>query len=65
MRHDKDAFGNLVEVREYLDNHEYRTKYSYNSQDKLIGLEDAMGNKRDWTYDSLGRQLLATELYKT
>ncbi|PWB38389.1 MAG: hypothetical protein C3F02_03480 [Parcubacteria group bacterium] len=51
----KDAYGNLIQVKEYNNNNAdiYITNYEYTLTNKLAKITDAAGNIRNFTYDAL------------
>lgn len=49
----KDAYGNLIEVREYNDGQAYITSYEYTLTNKLKKITDSQGNIRNFHYDDL------------
>ncbi|MGB1252641.1 MAG: carbohydrate-binding protein, partial [Candidatus Promineifilaceae bacterium] len=51
-----DAFGQLVEVKEYNGTDEYVTLYAYNLQGQLISVRDNNTNVSTMSYDLLGRK---------
>lgn len=61
--YDRDAFGRLVTVGEVNDGATYITTYNYNPIGNLIKITDAEGNVRNFTYDGLGRRLMAEDLH--
>lgn len=60
-----DAYKNIVSVVEHNNSANYTTNYSYNGNNKLTGITDALGNIRSFTYDGIGRRLTATDLHAT
>ncbi len=58
-----DAFGNLVAVGEYDNGKQYITRYEYDIRDNLIGIIDALGNVRSFTYDMQNRRLSAEDIH--
>jgi|GEM_PF-1699055 len=59
-----DALGRIVSVHEYNRDpaigdgvEEYVTTYSYDGNDNLVMITDAVGNRFNFTYDSLGRKI--------
>lgn len=60
----KDAWGNLAQVVEYLSaTSSATTTYSWTRLGKLSKLTDALGNIRNFTYDTLGRLLASEDLH--
>ena len=59
----KDAYGNLIKVEEINNGSIYTTNYEWNLNKKLAKITDALGNVRNFTYDSLGRRLSAEDLH--
>jgi len=59
----KDAYGNLVQVNEHNGAETYATLYTYNLQNKLTKIQDALNNVRNFTYDGLGRQIKNEDLH--
>jgi len=49
----KDAYGNLVEVKEHNDSNIYTTSYDYTLTNKLEKITDSQGNIRNFHYDAL------------
>lgn len=49
-----DAYGNLVEVKEYNSSSEYVTNYTYDIRNLLTSITDALGNVRNFSYDNAG-----------
>ena len=49
----KDAYGNLVEVKEYNNGQTYTTEYEYSLTNKLTKITDAQDNERNFEYDDL------------
>jgi RHS repeat-associated protein len=49
----KDAYGNLVQVKEYNGQDIYTTNYEYSLTNKLTKIIDALGNVRNFVYDDL------------
>lgn len=60
----KDAFGNLIQIREHNNQEIYTTEYEYDNNNKLARITDALGNVRYFTNDGLGRRLTAEDLHK-
>ncbi|MCX6785662.1 MAG: FG-GAP-like repeat-containing protein, partial [Candidatus Komeilibacteria bacterium] len=60
----KDAYGQLVQVDEYLANEVYSTKYEYNLLGKLTKITDSQNNTHNFTYDTLGRLTAQEEMHK-
>ena len=58
-----DAYGNLVEVKEHNGPSTYTTTYTYDVRDLLIGLTDALGNVRTFTYNNAGWLLTSQDLH--
>ncbi|MEK7855186.1 MAG: LamG-like jellyroll fold domain-containing protein, partial [Acidobacteriota bacterium] len=59
-RHTSDAYGRLTTVDEYTNanaNTYVTTTYAYDTVGNLTKITDAEGNARNFTYDSLNRQL--------
>lgn len=61
--YEKDAYENLIKVIERFSSRDIVTLYSYDALSRPIGLTDALGNTRSWTYDGYGRLALATDLH--
>jgi YD repeat-containing protein len=60
----KDAWGNLAQVVEYLSaTSSATTTYTWNRLGKLVRLTDALGNVRNFTFDTLGRLLTSEDLH--
>ena len=49
----KDAYGNLIEVKEYNGASVYATTYEYTLTNKLKKITDSAGNIRNFSYDAL------------
>ncbi len=60
----RDAYGQLIQVDEYLANEVYATNYEYNLLGKITKITDSLGNERNFTYDSLGRLLSQEEMHQ-
>ena len=58
-----DAHGNLIKVVEHNGSDAYATAYTYDGQANLLGIIDAAGNVRNFTYDGLGHVLTAQDLH--
>ncbi len=58
-----DAFKNLIQVDEHNGTSTYSTYYGYNGLGNLINLTDASSSVRHFTYDGLGRRLMAEDLH--
>lgn len=58
-----DAYGNLVKVEEINSGSTYTTNYTWNLNNKLTNITDALANVRAFTYDGLGRRLTAQDLH--
>lgn len=58
-----DAYGNLVKVEEINSGSTYTTNYTWNLNNKLTNITDALSNVRNFTYDGLGRRLTAQDLH--
>lgn len=60
----KDSRGNLAQVVEYPSaTSSATTTYSWNLLGKLTKLNDALGNVRNFSYDTLGRLLTSEDLH--
>ena len=59
----KDAYGNLVQVLEKNNASLYSTSYTYDLNNNLTKITDALGNIRNFTYDGLNRRLTAEDLH--
>lgn len=59
----RDAYGNIVQVVEHNGSNTYTTNYSWDTLGNLIGMTDALGNVRSFTYDAQGNRLTATDLH--
>lgn len=55
-----DAYGNIVEVKEYNLGSIYYTNYKYDTLNNLIEITDSKNNRIEYSYDSLGQK---TELH--
>ncbi len=49
-----DAYGNLIQVKEYNGTSIYTTDYSYESRNLLTNITDALGNTRNFIYNNAG-----------
>lgn len=49
-----DAYGNLIEVKEYNASSIYTTNYEYDNRNLLIKITDALGNVRNFTHNNAG-----------
>ena len=58
-----DAYNNLIQVKEHNGADTYITSYVYDTLGNLTNITDALGNVRNFTYDSLGRRLTAQDLH--
>lgn len=58
-----DARGQLIETAEHLGADIHLTNYDYSPSGNLIKITDAMGNVKDFTYNSLGKRLTQTDTY--
>lgn len=61
----RDAYNRLIGVVEHNGTSTYQTSYTWNQNDDLTGIEDALDNVRTFTYDGLGRRLTAQDLHAT
>mgnify|MGYP001613546524 CR=1 FL=1 len=52
----RDAYTNIIEVKEYNAGEEYVTQYEYDDTDQLTKISDNEGNQFQFFYDTLGRQ---------
>ncbi|MBI2108215.1 hypothetical protein HYT54_03750, partial [Candidatus Woesearchaeota archaeon] len=52
----KDAYGNIITIKEYNNDETYATGYSYDAASNLIEIADNQGNKIRYSYDTLGRK---------
>ena len=59
----RDAYGRLAGVTEHNGKGSYQTSYAWSHDDRLVSLEDALGNVRAFAYDGLGRRLTAEDLH--
>ncbi|MDB4940249.1 MAG: hypothetical protein JWO40_674 [Candidatus Doudnabacteria bacterium] len=59
----KDAYGNLIKVEENNSASTYTTTYTWNLNNNLTNITDALSNVRNFTYDGLGRRLTAQDLH--
>ena len=58
-----DAYGNLIQVGEHNGTSTYTTYYGYDGLKDLLGITDANGNVRNFSYDGLGREVSSTDLH--
>ncbi len=58
----QDAYGNIVEVKEYNGTSIHTTTYKYDSADELVEITDNQGNKIKYYYDSLDRKTRVEDL---
>jgi RHS repeat-associated protein len=49
-----DAYGNLVQVKEYESSNTYTTNYTYDVRNLLTGITDALSNVRAFSYNNAG-----------
>ncbi|MFA6252861.1 MAG: LamG-like jellyroll fold domain-containing protein [Patescibacteria group bacterium] len=61
----KDAYGNLIQVKEYLDSNIYSTNYEYTLTNKLKKITDSAGNIRNFSYDALDNLEWQDMVHKT
>lgn len=62
-RYYNDAYNNLTKVEEVNGASTYTTLYTWNLNNKLTKITDALSNVRNFTYDGLGRRLTAEDLH--
>jgi RHS repeat-associated protein len=62
-RYYNDAYNNLAKVEEVNGASTYTTLYTWNLNNKLTKITDALSNIRNFTYDGLGRRLTAEDLH--
>jgi RHS repeat-associated protein len=60
-----DAYQRLGTTTEELSTTTYSTVYAWDNNNKLVSLQDADGNIRNFTYDGLGRRKSAQDLHDT
>lgn len=58
-----DAYGSLVEVKEYNGAETYATRYTYDVRGLLTGITDALGNVRRFTYNNAGWLTASQDLH--
>ncbi len=58
-----DAFGNIKTVREHNGSQIYTTTYTYNRNNNLVQITDALGNIRTFTYDKRGLRTHMTDVH--
>jgi RHS repeat-associated protein len=58
-----DAYGNLSQVLENVDNATNTTRYSWDIAKNLTNITDALGNVRNFTYDGHGNLLTTEDLH--
>ena len=58
-----DAYENLIEVKEFLDNQSFSTYYKYDSNNNLIHVTDPQENLRSLNYDFQGKLLMEEDLH--
>jgi YD repeat-containing protein len=58
-----DAYGNLSKVVEHMGTTTATTTYTYDAEKDLTKVTDALGNIRNFTYDTLGRLLKSEDLH--
>lgn len=51
-----NPWGNISEIREYLDGQEIRTRYGYDYWNNLILIVDPLRHNYEFAYDNLGRK---------
>ncbi len=61
----KDAYGNLVQVKEYNGASVYTTNYEYTLTNKLKKITDSSGNIRNFSYDALDNLAWQDMVHKT
>jgi RHS repeat-associated protein len=59
----KDAYGNLSNVVEHISASGATTTYTWNLNQSLTKITDALNNVRNFTYDGLGRRTKAEDLH--
>ncbi len=59
-----DAYGKIINVIEHNGASTYTTTYNWDQFGNLIGLTDALGNVRTFTYDAQGNRLSSTDLHE-
>lgn len=52
-----DAYGHLIQVKEYDNSPIYTTGYQYDTLGNLVNITDNQGNQTTYAYDTLGRKL--------
>lgn len=60
-----DAYGRLASVVEHIGGSTQTTSYAYDVAGDLVGVTDASGNVRAFTYDGTGKRLTAQDLHAT
>lgn len=58
-----DAYGNLIEVKEYNGTSTYTTSYAYDARDLMTSVTDALGNVRRFTYNNAGWLTASQDLH--
>ena len=58
-----DAYGKIINVIEHNGANTYTTTYNWGQLGNLVGLTDALGNIRTFTYDMQGNRLSSTDLH--
>lgn len=58
-----DAYGNIVEVREFSAGSTYTTRYAYDERNLLTGVTDAARNVRGFTYNNAGWLVNSEDLH--
>jgi YD repeat-containing protein len=55
--YNKDAYGNIIQVKEYNGGKAYTTNYYYDAANSLVKIRDSKNNEINYYYDSLGRKI--------
>lgn len=58
-----DAYGNLSQVEEHNSGNTYTTAYTYDKNNNLTRITDALSNLRNFTYDGLSRLTKSEDLH--
>lgn len=53
----QDAYGSIIQVKEYTSDGIYITNYKYDASNNLIEIKDNQNNLIKYSYDSLGRKI--------
>lgn len=60
---EKDAFGKIIAVIEYVSGKPQTTRYSYDALWNMTSMTDALSNTRNWLYDGFWRLSRAEDIH--